>query len=411
MNRTVLISGVATGLVVLAAGGGFLLLDENTADTPTTGTDEDPTAPDAPRVPDPQPEVDILAEGFDQPWGLDVLPGADRLLVTERPGALSLVDTASGEVTEIDGIPEVTAQGQGGLLDVAVHPDFPESDWIYLTYSAAAQDTDTTTHLARARLDPAAAQLVELEPLFAAEPSLPAHQHYGSTVAFGPDGMVYLTVGDRGDKNFDDHPAQDTTTTLGTTVRLEPDGSIPEDNPFVGAPGVADEIYSYGHRNVQAMAFHPQSGQLWQAEHGEEDGDEINVVQEGGNHGWPEAHTGCEYGTDTPIGDHPADREDIVDPVHYWECGSGGFPPSGMTFYQGEEFPSWQGDLLVGTLAGQYLARFTVDERRVEEADPLLDGEGMRIRNVAVGPSDGVLYVAVDDSDAPVLRITNAAEQ
>jgi glucose/arabinose dehydrogenase len=331
-------------------------------------------------------------------------------LVTEIPGMLSLVDTSNGEIREIDGVPEVDDAGQGGLLDVTVHPDYPDANWIYLTYSAAGSDGATSTHLARAELDLEAGSLRNLEELYAAEPFLhEPPQHYGSKVEFGPDDRMFVTIGDRGNKNFDDHPSQDPSNPLGTTIRLEADGSIPEDNPFVDDPDIADEIYSYGHRNVQAMALHPRTNELWQAEHGEQDGDEINIIEKGGNHGWPIAHTGCEYGTDIPIGDHPEDRDDTVNPVYYWECGTGGFAPSGMTFYTGEEFPSWQGDLFIGTLAGERLGRFTVNGDRVEEAEPLLADEGLRIRNVVVGPADGALYVAVDALDAPLLRITNQA--
>lgn len=354
----------------------------------------------------PDPIVEVVAEGFDHPWGMAFLPDAAGLLVTERDGALKVVDPASGAVTDIAGVPGVDDRGQGGLLDVAVHPDFPDPDWVYITYADGDGSGATSTHLARGRLDPDQGQLDDVDVLFVAEPFIDSTIHYGSRITFGPDDHLFMTIGDRGDKNFDDHRSQDTTNTLGTTIRLAPDGSVPADNPFVDDAGAADEIYSYGHRNAQAMTVHPDTGQLWQGEHGEEDGDELNIIEAGGNHGWPVAHTGCEYGTTTPIGDHPEDRDDTVNPVHYWECGTGGFPPSGMTFYDGDAFPQWQGDLFVGSLASQYLARFTVDGREVTEADALLDGEGWRIRDVAVGPDDGALYVAIDAANVPLVRLT-----
>jgi aldose sugar dehydrogenase len=215
-----------------------------------------------------------------------------------------------------------------------------------------------------------------------------------------------VTTGDRQLKDFGpDHVAQDASNDLGATLRLEADGSIPDDNPFVDDPDASDAIYSYGHRNVQAIAFHPETGELWQAEHGEEAGDEINVIEAGGNYGWPIAHYGCEDDTEIPVGDEPHEREDTVDPVHYWECPDDGFPPSGATFYDGEAFPDWQGDLFVGNIFWEYLGRFTVDGRDVEEVDPLLADCGWRIRDVEVAPDTGHLYVLLDEEDAPVVRV------
>ncbi|GAB3700543.1 PQQ-dependent sugar dehydrogenase [Nocardiopsis oceani] len=380
-------------------------LDEEGAEP--TDTSEEAANGEAP---DPEPVTETVAEGFDEAWGLAFLPGTEQLAVTELSGALSVVDTGTGDVVDIDGVPEVDAAGQGGLLDVAVDPDFPEQEWLYLTYSAEAGNGGTTTYLARGQLDTEQESLTDVEELFSAEPAEPGEDHYGSKLAFGPDGHLFMTIGDRADKDFDDHPSQDTSNTLGTTVRLEPDGSVPEDNPFVDDPDFADEIYSYGHRNAQGMTVHPETGELWQSEHGEQEGDEINIVQAGGNHGWPVTHTGCEYGTDTPVGDHPSERDDIVDPVHYWECGSEGFPPAGMAFYEGDEFPAWEGDLLVGSLASEYLARFTVDGDEVEEEEELLADEGWRIRNVVVGPHDGALYIALDEEDAPLVRLVDGAD-
>ncbi|MDV6014712.1 PQQ-dependent sugar dehydrogenase [Haloechinothrix sp. LS1_15] len=406
MGKAVLATGV---FLVLLAGALItlaLLVEDNDATERLPAAEDPVDNADEPA----EPAIETVAEGFDQPWGLAFLPGTEQLVVTQLPGALSVVDTASGEVRDIGGVPDVAFAGQGGLLDVAVHPDFPEPDWLYLTYAAADEAGATTTHLARARLDLDGERLDDVEVLFTAEPFRTGEQHYGSRVVVGPDSMLYVSVGDRGDKDFDDHPSQDTATTLGSTVRLAPDGAIPDDNPFVDDPAVADEIYSYGHRNAQGMAVHPATGQLWQSEHGEEDGDEINIVEAGGNYGWPEAHTGCEYGTDTPIGDHPAERDDIVDPVHYWECGTGGFPPAGITFYEGDQFPDWQGDLLVsGLVAGDGLARFTVDGAEADHAETLLTEQDWRIRDVESGP-DGAVYIAIDDEDTPLVRLVAAGE-
>lgn len=412
-KRTVLLLVAVSAVVLVASGAGAIALlgddggvDERAAPAEQEADDDREAADREP--PAAEPVTETVVDGLSRPWGLAFLPDRDQVLVTQAVGVLSLVEAGSGEVRDIDGVPDVVVAGQGGLLDVAVHPEFPDQPWVYLTYSAGDGGA-TTTHLARGRLDPDRGRLDGVEVLFAAEPSRTTTAHYGSRVVFGADGHLYMTIGDRGSKDFDNHPSQDTSNTLGTTIRLAPDGAVPDDNPFVDDPAVADEIYSYGHRNVQGMAVHPETGQIWQGEHGERDGDSITIVEAGGNHGWPVAHTGCRYGTDVPVGDHPADRDDIVDPVHYWECGTGGFPPAGMTFYYGDEFPTWEGDLLVGGLAGEYLAHFTVDGRSIEEAQPLLADQGWRIRDVEVSPHDGAVYVAVDGENAPLVRLVNAA--
>ena len=380
--------------------------DDDAADEP----DDDVEEPDEPDDVEPHDPDDLIvtevATGFDQPWGLALLPGEARMLVTELPGALSLLDLEEGEVTRVDGAPEVDDGGQGGLLDVAVHPDWPDEDWVHLTYAAGDGSGATTTHLARGRLDAEAGTLTDVEELFAADPFMDSTQHYGSRVVHDGDGHVLLTVGDRGDKQFDDHVSQDASNHLGTTIRLTEDGEVPDDNPFVDDADVADEIYSYGHRNVQGMAFHPDTDALWQSEHGEEDGDEINIVERGANHGWPVTHTGCEYGTETPVGVHPSERDDVPDPVYYWECTTGGFPPAGMDFVHGEALPGWEGDLLVGGLASTAIAHFSVDGEEVTKEGRLLEDRGWRIRDLVTDADRGVVYVAVDDGDAPIVALT-----
>jgi quinoprotein glucose dehydrogenase len=228
-------------------------------------------------------------------------------------------------------------------------------------------------------------------------------------MAFDTDERLYVTVGDRQFKDFGpDHVAQDLTNDLGTVLRFEPDGAIPDDNPFVDDPDARDPVFSYGHRNSQGLTRHPETGAIWEAEFGEQDGDEINVLERGGNYGWPVADEGCTYGSGEPIGVSHSDREDVIAPVFGWPCGSGGFPPSGMTFYTGDAFPEWQGDLLLGGLASRYLARFTVDRRDVQEAAPLLDGRGWRIRDVLEAPDSDELFVLVDGESAPLVRLTPA---
>ncbi|WP_050033410.1 PQQ-dependent sugar dehydrogenase [Halorubrum halophilum] len=376
------------------------------------GTDGDDAPPDDGA--DVEYTVENVAEGFENPWGLAFLPDDGRLLVTERPGRLSLVDPADGTVEAVAGAPEVFAEGQGGLLDVAVHPAYPDDARVYLTYAATNDAGESATHVGSGRLlldgDDAPA-LDGFEPIRVAEPFRDSANHFGSRATFGPGGSLFVTVGDRRDTEFGpDHVSQDRSNELGATLRVTPDGDAHPDNPFVDDSDAADALYSYGHRNPQAMTVRPETGAVWQCEHGEEDGDEINVVERGGNYGWPIASEACRYGTDDPVAPGHGERDDVIAPVHYWPCGSGGFPPSGAVFYDGDAFPEWRGDLFAGTLAGEYLGRFTVegagvDDATVTERDPLLADRDWRVRALAVEPATGHLYVAVDDGDAPVARI------
>ena len=353
--------------------------------------------------------VETVVDGLESPWSVTPLPEGSQLLVTERVGRVVLVDSADGTVTPVSGAPSVYASGQGGMLDAALHPGFPDPAWVYLTYSKANNSGESATHLGRGRLNVADARFEGFERLHVAEPFVDSDGHFGSRVVFGPDEFVYMTVGDRQFKDFGpDHVAQDRTNELGTTLRLTPSGEIPDANPFTDDPDAVDSIFSYGHRNAQGMTVHPDTGAIWQAEFGEQDGDEINIVERGANYGWPVADEGCTYGSGDPIGVSHADRDDVVAPVYSWDCGSGGFPPSGATFYTGDAFPAWTGDLLVGGLASQYLARFTVDGRTVEEATPLLDDRGWRIRDVVVEPGTGHVLAVIDSPDAPLVRLRPA---
>lgn len=395
VRRRAYLTAVGAGLSGLIAGCTAPASDTGGTTAATTDGDS------------PAPVVETVAEPFTAPWSVVPLPDEERLLVTERIGELSLVTVADGATRTVSGVPDVYAQGQGGLLDIALHPSFPDPEWVYLTYSATDGTGASATHLGRGRLDPETATLDDFQQLHVAEPFVESTGHFGSRVTFGPDGYVYQTVGDRQFKDFGpDHTAQDLGTEHGVTLRLRPDGGIPDDNPFRGRTDARDAIYSYGHRNAQGLTVHPDTGALWASEFGERDGDELNVVRRGANYGWPVADNGCRYGTDDPVGVAHDERDDVVDPVYGWPCGSGGFPPSGMTFYTGETFPDWQGDLFVGGLASQYLARFTVSGTDVTEADQLLDGRGWRVRDVVQGPETGDLYVAIDDSEAPIVRLT-----
>ena len=401
-RRRFLRAGFATGLVSIT--GCLEFSDEEPDEGEPDRTETDEAEPSA--VETAEFEVETVADGFAHPWGLAFLPDDPVLLVTERPGELSLLDCADGTVRNVAGVPEMYSVGQGGLLDVTLHPEFPDDRWVYLTYSAANDEGESATHVGRGELDVAEGRLASFEQLHVAEPFVEGTGHFGSRVVFDEDGYLYVTTGDRQFKDFGpDHVSQDRSNELGVTLRLEPDGSIPEDNPFVDDPDARDAIYTYGHRNAQGMTVHPETGEIWQSEHGERDGDEINVIQRGGNYGWPVTHYGCTYAGGEPIGEKPHERDDVVDPVYYWECNTGGFPPAGATFYDGDAFPAWNGDLFVGNLAGQYLGRFLVNGTDVREVDPVLADRGWRVRDVAVAPDTGHLYVAVDDEDAPVVRL------
>lgn len=358
-------------------------------------------------------EIETVAEGFDNAWGMAFLPDDGRLLVSERPGRLKLVDRDSGEVEEISGLPDIHAQGQGGLLDIALHPDFGDENWLYMAWSGTNDVGQSSTFVGRARLDVDALELSDLEELFVAEPfDAPGQGHYGSRLAFDGDNRLYFSVGDRQSKDFGpEHYAQDLSGDLGKIHRIEADGSVPADNPFVDVDGARDTIWSYGHRNPQGLGFHPDTGELWQNEHGENNGDEINVIQGGGNFGWPIATWGVDYRTGERFAPTPPEVADTVDPVYWWESDHPeGFPPSGLTFYDGDAFADWQGNMFMGNLAHQYLGRFSVDGMEVEMEERLLDGEGWRIRDVAVGPDNGYLYVLIDDSNAPLVRLVPASD-
>ncbi len=399
-RRQFLRTGLAAGALAIAGCASTPPTDGDAGDgdgsATATGSD------DADGDGDGTHEVETIVDDLDQPWGLAVTPDGS-VLVTERPGGV--VRIRGGEATRIDGAPEVFAGGQGGLLDVALHPDYPDPAWAYLTYAVANDAGETTTRLGRGRLGPDTDRIRDFEVLHTAEPYVESNGHFGSRVAFGPDRRVYVTVGDRQFKDFGpEHTAQDLTTDLGAVLRFDPDGSVPADNPLLDDPDARDPIFSYGHRNPQGLAVHPDTGALWEHEHGEQDGDEINVLEAGGNFGWPVATEACTYGGGDPIGVSHADRTDVVAPVHYWRCGSGGFPPSGLAIYDGPA-DAWRGDLFAGNLAGQYLGRFVVDGRAVTEVERLLDGRGWRIRAVTVGP-DGGLLAAVDADPGPLVRIT-----
>lgn len=335
-------------------------------------------------------QVVQVAEGLEHPWGIDWLPDG-RMIVTERPGRLTILGEESR--TDVSGLPEITADGQGGLLDVRLHPDYEQNEWIYFTYSAPCEDGNDATALDRARLDGNA--LVERENLYRQDPCSSPGRHYGSRIIFPGDGTVMFTIGDRGLED----PAQDLAHPAGSVIRINEDGSIPDDNPFLDEAGAKPEIYSYGHRNIQGMIVHPETGAIWAHEHGPRGGDELNIVREGENYGWPEVSYGMEYRSDEPVGVREAPGIEM--PVLEW---TPSIAPSGLAYYDGDAFPAWQGNLFVGALAFQQLRRLELDGDDVTDQEVLLDKEVGRIRDVRQGP-DGYLYLLIDDQNGGIYRL------
>ena len=330
-----------------------------------------------------------LAEDLSHPWALAFLPDGG-FLVSERGG--TLWHLRDGERHEVEGLPEIAAVGQGGLLDLALHPDFAENRWLYMTY-AARQGRGHATRLARARLE--GTRLQALQVLLETDSVTRTGRHFGSRLQFGDDGLLYMTIGDRGVADL----AQELGNHAGTVLRLTETGSVPEDNPFVGSDAPHPEIYSYGHRNPQGLTRHPETGAIWAVEHGPRGGDELNRIRPGVNFGWPVITYGRAY-SGLPIGEG-AHKEGMAQPVAYWVPS---ISPSGMAFYSGTDFPAWRGSLFVGALSGQLLARLELDGDRLVSEERLLEELGERIRDVRQGP-DGLLYLLTDEGNGRLLRI------
>lgn len=335
-----------------------------------------------------------LMDTLEHAWAVDWLPDG-RTLVTERGGTMYLVD--GNERTALSNVPEVWAQNQGGLLDVAVPPNYEESGWIYFTYSKQ-EDGEGGTVLSRAKLD--GTSLTSVEEVYRQTPFLEPDYHFGSRISFLDDGTLVVTMGERGQRREETVDIPTPTSSVGATVRLNMDGSVPDDNPFVGSDEGLDEVYSYGHRNQQGMDIHPETGAIWQTEHGPHGGDELNLVEPGNNYGWPAVSYGDTYSDQTPIGDTTASG--ITDPVKYWDP-SPAF--SGVTFYTGDQFSNWQNHLFLGALARQKLIRVELDDNNeVAHEEELLNNELGRIRDVATGP-DGFLYVLTDAPEGGLYRL------
>lgn len=334
--------------------------------------------------------------GLDHPWGLAFLPNGG-MLVTERSGQLRIVRDGVLDPKPIEGVPNVYASGQGGLLDVALHPNFKGNRLVYLSFAGRGAG-GAGTEVVRGRL--AGNRLADVQVIFRVSPKTSGSNHYGSRLLFAPDGTLFITTGDR--YSYLNH-AQDTGDHLGTIVRVRDDGSVPDDNPFVGHTGARPEIYSYGHRNVQGIALRPGDNVIWAHEHGPRGGDEVNILKPGANYGWPAITYGIDY-SGAIISDK-TEAPGMEQPVVYWDPS---IAPSGMAFYDGDRFPNWRGDLFVGALAHTHLRRLKLDGDRVVKQEVLLGKLNERIRDVRVGP-DGFIYVLTDSGDGQILRLEPVA--
>ena len=341
-------------------------------------------------------DVMVLAKGLEHPWAVEPLPGGD-LLVTERPGRLRIV-SSQGEVrAPITGVPQVDARGQGGLLDVALSPSFEADRTVYLSYAEPRKGGNGTA-VARAQLSADRTRLEQLQVIFRAEPTFNGTMHFGSRLAFGRDEMLYITTGERSDSRMRMH-AQRPDNHLGKILRIRTDGTAAPDNPFAGQAGARAEIWTLGHRNVQAAAVDAQ-GRLWVVEHGTRGGDELNLIEKGKNYGWPLVAYGEEY-SGNPIAGAVTAREGYQQPVYYWDPV---IAPSGAQFYTGDAFPAWRGSLFIGALREQRLVRLVLENNRVAGEEHLLTDRGQRIRDVRQGP-DGLLYIVTDESNGELWKL------
>lgn len=338
--------------------------------------------------------IERIADGFEHPWAVAFLPDG-RYLVSERSGQLNLIDPESGETTALEGLPEVSARGQGGLLDVVLHPDFKgdngENDWIYFTWSKP-EGNNSRSALSRVKWQDN--QLGEVEHLFEQDRASGPGRHYGSRLAWLPDGTLLMSIGDRGSEP---PRAQASDDHAGSTLRLTATGGVPDDNPFVNDDATLDEIYSMGNRNIQGMTV-MSNGEAWASEHGPRTGDELNHIEAGNNYGWPEASQGNDYATNEPIGEDSLPG--MVDPVYVFE---GRFAPAGLAEVTSDAFGEWEGNLLAGGLGSEKLLRLRLENGSVAEEELILNGEIGRIRDVRQGP-DGI-YLLTDDPQGGLYRL------
>ncbi|WP_119272534.1 PQQ-dependent sugar dehydrogenase [Taklimakanibacter deserti] len=344
--------------------------------------------------------VQSIAEGLSHPWAIDFLPDGN-MIVTEREGKMRIVTKAGGLGEPLNGVPDVDSRGQGGLLDVAVHPNFARNRLIYWSYAEAGPGGNSTA-VARGRLSEDNTSLLEVRVIFSQKPKLRSTAHFGSRLVFDGNGHLFVTLGERSNAKTRGQ-AQELNSHLGKIVRLTEEGQVPSDNPFADKPGALPEVWSYGHRNVQAAAINPATGALWEIEHGPRGGDEINIPEPGKNYGWPVISYGVNY-SGSPVGSGKTKMRGMEQPIYQW---TPVIAPSGMAFYTADLFPQWKGNLFVGGLRATALVRLELNGNKVAHEERLLHDLGVRIRDVAQGP-DGALYVVTDEEDGQILKLSPA---
>ena len=342
----------------------------------------------------------VVASGLEHPWGMALLPDGNWL-VTERPGRMRIVSAAGAVGEPITGLPAVDARGQGGLLDVILSPGFAADRTVFWSY-AEPREGGNATSVARGVLSEDGTGVSEVRVIFRALPIYDGDKHFGSALAFDPAGHLFITLGERSDAPMRPQ-AQDLGSHMGKVIRINADGSVPQDNPFVGQAGALPEIWSSGHRNVQGIATQPGTGAIWTIEHGTRGGDELNRPEAGKNYGWPIIAYGVEY-RGAPINEGITAREGLEQPIYYWDPV---IAPGGQAFYSGAMFPAWDGNLLIAGLGGKSLTRLVVEGDRVVGEERLMTGLGERIRDVAVG-SDGAVWVITDEEDGKLVRLAAA---
>jgi len=374
--------------------------------TGAANTNYPPAFPGQTRAPESRSAFSVTAEtiadGLENLWAIEFLPDG-RALVTERPGRMRIVGPGGAIGAPIEGLPSIHFAGQAGLLDVALSPTFQTDRMIYWSYTEA-RPTDgegaNGTSVARARLSNDERRLENAQVIFRQVPAWATNQHFGSRLVWDRDGHLYVTLGERS-RPEPRVLAQDLGGLLGKVVRINADGSVPQDNPFVGQAGARPEIWSYGHRNMQGATLHPETGKLWTIEHGPRGGDELNVPQAGKNYGWPVITYGIEY-AGPAIGEGIQQREGMEQPIYYWDPV---IAPSGMTFYSGAAFPEWRGDLLIGGMRAG-LVRLELDGEHVVAEERLLTDIG-RVRDVQQAP-DGALWLAIEAAEGRIVRVSKA---
>ena len=340
--------------------------------------------------------VVTLVTGLENPWSIAWLPDG-RMLVTERAGRLRIVSKDFElQPKAVEGLPKIYVGGQGGLFDAVPHPNYRDNGWIYISYAAPGAGGQGT-ELMRAKLD--GDRLTDQQVIWRLEPKTVESVHFGGRIVFDGKGHVFLTLGDRGDR----HRAQRLDDPAGSVIRLNEDGSVPKDNPFAGRSGAKPEKFSYGNRSVQGAALHPKTRELWTHEHGPQGGDEVNVIRAGRNYGWPVVTYGGEYGSGSRIGQSAA-KAGIEMPLHHWVPS---IAPSGLAFYEGDKFPGWRGNMLLGALRDQTLVRLELDGEKVVKEERMMKGAIGRIRDVRVGP-DGFVYLLTDARRGVLARLEPA---